>query len=76
MHQYTAYTPQHLIYYGHWLDILITRSSCKNIQTPTVVDGLSDHNTVIADLKIPIAPAVSNHNVFYKPFTVSTLHHL
>ena len=29
--------------HGHWLDILITRSSCKkNIQTPTVADGLSD----------------------------------
>ena len=49
-----------------WLDILITRSSCKNIQTPAVADGLSDHNTVIADLKFPIAPAVSRHNVFYR----------
>ena len=26
---------------------------------------VSDHNTVIADLKVPIAPAVSKHNVFY-----------
>ena len=58
--------PTHI--HGHWLDILITRSSCKNIQTPTVVDGLSDHNTVIADLKVPIAPAVSNHNMFYRAF--------
>ena len=49
--------PTHI--YGHWLDILITRSSCKNIQTPTVADGLSD-------LKVPIAPAVSKHNVFYR----------
>ena len=56
--------PTHI--HGHWLDILITRSSCKNIQTPTVADGLSDHNTVIADLKVPIAPAVSKHNVFYR----------
>ena len=56
--------PTHI--HGHWLDILITRSSCKNIQTPTVVDGLSDHNTVIADLKVPIAPAVSKHNMFYR----------
>ena len=56
--------PTHI--HGHWLDILITRSSCKNIQTPTVVDGLSDHNTVIADLEVPIAPAVSKHNMFYR----------
>ena len=56
--------PTHI--HGHWLDILITCSSCKNIQTPTVADGLSDHNTVIADLKVPTAPAVSKHNVFYR----------
>ena len=54
--------PTHI--HGHWLDILITRS-CKTIQTPTVADGLSDHNTVIADFKVPIAPAVSKH-VFYR----------
>ena len=63
-------TKQHVNFptdiHGHWLDILITRSSCKNIQTPTVVDDLSDHNTVIADLKVPIAPAVSKHNMFYR----------
>ena len=29
-------------------------------------DSLSDHNTVITDLKVPIAPAVSKHNVFYR----------
>ena len=52
--------PTHI--HGHWLDILITRSSCKNIQTPTVADGLLD-NTVIADL---VAPAVSKYNVFYR----------
>ena len=52
--------------HGHWLDILIIRSSCKNIQTPIVPDGLSDHNTVIADLKVPIAPAMPKHSVFYR----------
>ena len=63
-------TKQHVNFlthiHEHWLDILITRSSCKNIQTPTVADGLSDHNTVIADLTVPIAPAVSKHNVLYR----------
>ena len=58
--------PTHI--HGHWLDIIITRSSCKNIQTPTVVDGLSDHNTVIANLKVRTAPAASKHNVFYRAF--------
>ena len=56
--------PTHI--HGHWFDILITRFSYKNIQTPTVADGLSDHNTVIADFKVRIAPAVSKHNVFYR----------
>ena len=63
-------TKQHVNFqthiHGHWLDILITSSSCKIIQAPTVADGLSDHITVIADLKVPIAPAVSKHNVFYR----------
>ena len=36
--------------HGHWLDLLITRSSCNNIQTPTVSDGLSDNHTVIVDV--------------------------
>ena len=49
-------TTQHVNFpihiHGHWLDIIIT---CKNIQTPTVVDGLSDHNTVIANLKVRTA---------------------
>ena len=45
---------------------LINRSSCKNHQTPTVADGLSDHNTVIADIKVPVVPVVYKHNVFYR----------
>ena len=65
-------TTQHVNFpihiHGHWFDIIITRSSCKNIQTPTVVDGLSDHNTVIANFKVRTAPAVSKHNVFYRAF--------
>ena len=63
-------TKQHVNFptdiHGHWLDILIIRSSCKHFQTPTVADGLSDHNKVIAYLKVPIAPVVSKHNVFYR----------
>jgi len=63
-------TKQHVTFpthiHGHWLDLLITRSTCENIRTPTVSDGLSDHHTVIADLKVSITPAVSKHNVFYR----------
>ena len=33
--------------HDHWLDLLITRSTYNNIQTPTALDGLSDHHTVI-----------------------------
>ena len=51
---------------GHWVDLLITRSSCKHIQTPTASDGLSNHDTLVADIKVLITPAVSKHNVFYR----------
>ena len=49
----------------HWLDLLITRSTCCNIQTPTVSDGLSDHHTVIVDVNGSRIPVKSKHNVFY-----------
>ena len=59
-------TKQHVNFptyiHGHWLDILITRSSCKHIKTPTVTDGLSDLNTIITYLKVPIALTVSKYN--------------
>ena len=35
---------------GHWFDLVITRSTCDNIQMLTVSDGLSDHHTVIVDV--------------------------
>ena len=31
-----------------------------------IADGLSDHNTVIADIKVPVVPVVYKHNVFYR----------
>ena len=52
--------------HGHWLDLLITRSTCNNIQAPTVSDGLSDHHTVIANINGSIAPLQSKHNVSYR----------
>ena len=39
--------------YGHWLDLVITHSTCDNIQMLTVSDGLSDHHTVIVYVNFP-----------------------
>ena len=36
--------------HGHWLDLMINRSTYDTIQMLTVSDGLSDHNTVIVDV--------------------------
>ena len=52
--------------HGHWLDLLITRSTCYNIQTYTVSDGLSDHHTVIVDVNVSRTPVESKHNVYYR----------
>ena len=35
--------------HGHWLDLVITRSTCDNIQMLTVSDGLSDHHSITVD---------------------------
>ena len=38
--------------HGHWLDLVIPRSTCDTIQAFKVVDGLADHHTVIVYVKI------------------------
>ena len=53
--------------HGHWLDLFITRSTCYNIQTPTVSYGLSDHHTFIVDVIVSRNKVESKHNVFYRP---------
>ena len=70
MEKLHATFPTHI--HGCWFDLFIIHSSCKNIRTPTVSDGLSDHKTVIADLKVTTTPAMSKNNV---SFTVSRLQH-
>ena len=52
--------------HGHWFDLLITRSTCYNIQTPTVSDGLSDNRTVIVDVNVSRTPVESKHNAYYR----------
>ena len=48
------YLKQHVTFsthiHGHWLYLVITRSTYDNIQMLTVSDGLSDHHTVIVDV--------------------------
>ena len=53
--------------HGHWIDLLITRSTCYNIQTPTISDDLSDHHTVTVDVNVTRTQVESKHNVFYRP---------
>ena len=52
--------------HGHWLDLFITRSTCYYIKTPTVLDGLSDHHTVMVDVNVSRTKLESKHNVFYR----------
>ena len=53
--------------HGNWLDLFITHSTCYNIQTHTVSDGLSDHHTVIVDVNVSRTKVESTHNVFCRP---------
>ena len=51
--------------HGHWLDLVITRSTYDNIQMRTVSDGLSDHHTVVVDVTFSITLVQSRHSVSY-----------
>ena len=53
--------------HGHWLDLVITCSTCDNIQMLTVSDGLSDHHTVIVDVNVSRTLVQSKDNVSYRP---------
>ena len=44
--------PTHI--HGHWLDLFITRTACDLIKTVYPSDGLSDHMTVIADVRVKL----------------------
>ena len=44
LHQHVTF-PTHI--YGHWLDLFITRSNCKNVKA---VSGVCDHITVLIDV--------------------------
>ena len=53
--------------HGHWLDLVITRSTCDNIQMLTVPDSLSDHHMVIVGVNFSRTLVQSKHNVSYRP---------
>ena len=43
--------PTHI--HGHWLDLLITRTSCSAVRSVLACDGLSDHFLVLSELEFP-----------------------
>ena len=51
--------------HSHWLD-LITRSRADYIHALTTRDGLSDHFTVIAEIKFKHNPVDSKCNILYR----------
>ena len=44
--------------HGHWLDLLITKSSCDHVKSVFPADGISDHFTVVSgiNLSAPLRP--------------------
>ena len=46
--QHVTFSTHTFLY--HLLDLVITRSTCDNIQMLTASDGLSNHHTVIVDV--------------------------
>ena len=53
--------------YGHWLDLFITRSNCKNVKAVSSSNGLSDHLTVLIDLWLHIKSSPENANIIFRP---------
>ena len=52
--------------HDHWLDLLITRYTSNYIHTVTAKDGLSNHFTVIAEIKFKHNPVDSKCNILYR----------
>ena len=44
--------------HGHWLDLLITKSSCDHVKSVFPADGISDHFSVVSDINLsaPVLP--------------------
>ena len=60
--------------HGHWLDPILTRSTCDTIQALILVDGLANHQTVIVDVsKYPEHRYYQNAGYFTDPLIRLTL---
>ena len=74
LHQHVTF-PTHI--YGHWLDLLITRSNCKHVKAVSSSDGVSDHLTVLIDLWLQIKYSPEKANITFRPIhkiDLDTLH--
>ena len=38
--------------HGHWLDLLITKSSCDHVKSVFPADGISDHFSVVSEINL------------------------
>ena len=70
LHQHVTF-PTHI--YGHWLDLFITRSNCKNVKVVTSSDGLSDHLTVLIDVWLQIKSFPEKANITFRPINTIDL---
>jgi len=60
--QHVSFSPD---IHGHWLDLLVTRSTMDYIRALTTTDGLSDHFTVIGEI-FKHNPVNSKCNTLYR----------
>ena len=44
--------------HDHWLDLLITKSSCDHVKSVFPADGISDHFAVVSEINLsaPVSP--------------------
>ena len=55
--------PTHI--HGHWLDLLITRTSCPAVRSVSACDGLSDNFLVLAELEFP-RPECGRKKIYFR----------
>ena len=56
--------PAHI--HGHWLDLFNTRSASQIVSAIFASDGLSDHMTVVAELKFKLRPHTAKKFISYR----------
>ena len=54
--------------HGHWLDLLITKSSCDHVKSVFPADGISDHFAVVSESN-PSAPVRPRKTITFKKTT-------